>query len=79
MTKDYFTFESYIRNHNTENTNNFLNYFGEDTLTKLPNKVCSSKYIYDILSNDLTNYFKQRLFRETFMEYFRWKLTQADL
>ena len=78
MTKNSFTFESYIQSKNTENTRNFLRYFGEEVLVKLPNKVCSSKMLFDILSNDLDTYFKQRLFRETFMEYFRWKMASSN-
>jgi hypothetical protein len=44
-------------------------------MNKLPNKVCSSKVIYDLLRDEyLTTYFKQTVFRSTFMEYFKWKV-----
>lgn len=75
MSRDTFTFYGYIRNNNTNNTHGFLEFLGEDAMNKLPNKVCSSKVIYDLLRDEyLTTYFKQRLFRETFMEYFKWKV-----
>lgn len=78
MSRDYFTFHSYVQNHNTHYTNRFVQVFGDNVLDKLPNKVCSSKALYEILRNDLTSYFKQTVFRETFMEYFKWKITSAS-
>jgi hypothetical protein len=75
MSRDYFTFHSYIRNNRTRCTDRFISFLGEATLNKLPNKVCSSKFLYDILRQDLDTYFKQSVFRETFMEYFKWKIT----
>lgn len=74
MSKNYLTFHSYLKNHNTALTNLFINCFGEVILDKLPDKVCSSKIIYDILRPDLDTYFKQELFRNSFMEYFKWKV-----
>lgn len=74
MSRSYLTFHSYVRNYNTPCTNRFIEYLGECALDKLPDKVCSSKVLYDILRQDLNSYFKQRLFRETFMEYFKWKV-----
>lgn len=74
MSKDYLTFYSYIRNNNTELASLFILELGEAVMDKLPNRVCSSKYIYDIIYDDLDTYSKQRLFRNTFMEYFKWKV-----
>lgn len=74
MSIGYHTFYSYVRNHNTYLTNLFLQSLGESVMNKLPDKVCSSKVIYDILRQDLDTYYKQRLFRNTFMEYFKWKV-----
>lgn len=74
MSRGYLTFHSYVRNHNTPYTNRFIDCLGEIVLDKLPDRVCSSKVIYDILRPELNSYFKQRLFRETFMEYFKWKV-----
>lgn len=74
MSRDYFTFHSYVCNNNTPSTTRFINYLGNSVLDKLPNRVCSSKVIYDILRQDLDTYFKQSVFRDTFMEYFKWKV-----
>lgn len=74
MSRDYLTFYSYVRNHNTDLTKLFLGFLGEPVMDKLPDRVCSSKVIYDILRPDLDTYYKQRLFRNTFMEYFKWKV-----
>jgi hypothetical protein len=74
MSKNYLTFHSYIQNHNTALTRLFINCFGELVLDKLPDTVCSSKTIYDILRQDLDSYIKQELFRNSFMEYFKWKV-----
>lgn len=75
MSRDYFTFHSYINNNKTPCTDKFIDFLGESALNKLPNRVCSSKVIYDILRQDLDTYRKQSIFRETFMEYFKWKIT----
>jgi hypothetical protein len=74
MSRSYLTFHSYVRNYSTPQTTRFINYLGDSTLDKLPDRVCSSKVIYDILRSDLDTYFKQRVFREAFMEYFKWKV-----
>lgn len=74
MSRDYLTFYNYIRNYNTDLTNLFLQCLGEPIMDKLPDRVCSSKALYDILRQDLDTYYKQRLFRNTFMEYFKWKV-----
>jgi len=74
MTKQLETFYSYIQTHNTPSTDDFFTYIGSHVIEKLPDRVCSSKVIYDILRNDLDTYFKQTVFRETFIEYFKWKL-----
>ena len=75
MSRDYLTFHSYINNNKTQCTDNFIHFLGQGALNKLPNKVCSSKVLYDILRQELDTYIKQCIFRETFMEYFKWKLT----
>lgn len=68
-----FTFKHYVENYNSGYITLFKQYF---TLDILPNRVCSSKCIYNILRNELQfNSFKQKLFRETFSEYFKLKIT----
>jgi len=74
MTEDYLTFKSYVYNHETVLTHKFINLFGDSILVKLPKKICSSKILYDSIRSELDTYYKQSLFRETFMEYFRWKI-----
>ena len=69
----FFTFKHYIENYDSGYTTLFKQYF---TLDILPNRVCSSKCIYNILLDELRfNSFKQKLFRETFSEYFKLKIT----
>ena len=78
MTKQLETFYSYIQTYDTVHIEKFLTYLGNDIVEKLPDRVCSSKIIYDILRNDLDTYFKQMIFRETFMEYFKWKILHEN-
>jgi hypothetical protein len=64
-------FKDYIENYNSEYITLFKQYI---PLNLLPDRVCSSKYIYNILRNELEfNSFKQKIFRETFSEYFKVK------
>ena len=78
MTKQLETLYSYIQTHNTNSINDFVTYIGYHVIEKLPDRICSSKVIYDILRNDLDTYFKQTIFRETFMEYFKWRLLRKN-
>lgn len=67
---------NYIHSRNTENTLLFKQTFNEQ-VHLLPTYTCSSKVIYHILKmhTDIhTNSIKQKVFRDTFSEYFRWKL-----
>jgi hypothetical protein len=73
MSKDYLTFYSYVHNNKTELTTSFQHFLSE-SIDKLPDRVCSSKVVYEILRPDLDTYFKQQLVRNTFMEYFKWKI-----
>ena len=62
------TFKNYIENYDSGYITLFKQYISIDLL---PNRVCSSKVIYNILRNELQfNSFQQKLFRETFSEYF---------
>lgn len=78
MTRNLNTLYSYIHTHNTEYVNSFIMHIGYDAINKLPNKVCSSKILYDILLDDLDTYFKKSIFRLTFLEYFKWKLLYSE-
>ena len=75
MTKKAFTFYDYIINYQTENTTLFINNFSE-ILEEIPNdKVYSSKYLHSIIKDNISNsFFKQRLFQNTFSEYFKYKV-----
>jgi len=58
----FFTFKHYIENYDSGYITLFKQYF---TLDILPNRVCSSKCIYNILLDELRfNSFKQKLFRK---------------
>jgi hypothetical protein len=69
-------FYNYIHANQTENTSVFKETF-PSCISELPNYTCSSKIIYEILKKHTdihTNWIKQKVFRDTFNEYFRWKL-----
>lgn len=71
MAVELFTFYQYIQNYNTEKTTNYRFVF-ENSLNILPDKVCSSKVLYDILKDHIQNNdYKRKLFNETFCEYLR--------
>lgn len=74
------TFLDYINEKDTDSTKVFKVLF-KDTLNLLPTRVCSSKQIWIILKNNTDidkNIFKTRIFRECFMEYFKWKITKDN-
>lgn len=67
-----FTFKYYIQNFESDYISLFKQYLPIDNL---PNYACSSKVIYNILVSDLQfNTFKQKIFRETFSEYFKLRI-----
>lgn len=69
------SFKNYIENYDSEYITLFKQYI---SLNLLPNRVCSSKCIYNILRHELEfNSFKQKIFRETFSEYFRFKMGRS--
>ena len=71
------TFKEYINLINTENT---LLYKKHLSIDDLPDKICSSKIIHKIIKNDLQNsYYASQIFRNTFMEYFKWKLIPDEM
>lgn len=74
------TFYEYLNNEPETNSSKlFKQYFD---LNKLPNKVCSSKTIYNILiphdSYDSYNTNKKEIFKQTFTEYFRYKISLCN-
>lgn len=67
-----FTFKNYIENYDSGYITLFKQYISFELL---PDRVCSSKCIYNILRDELQlNSFKQKIFRETFSEYFKFKI-----
>lgn len=68
------TFHYYLTHHNSDLINQFIQIFGEDTINKLPNTICSSKALYNLLQEDLDTNIKTSLFNRTFMEYFKLKI-----
>lgn len=72
-----FTFKYYIENHDSGYITLFKQYF---SLNTLPNRICSSKVIYNTLRDELQfNSFKQKLFREIFSEYFILKIKKHNI
>lgn len=72
-----FTFKNYIENYDSGYITLFKQYIPSDFL---PDRVCSSKIIYNILKPELEfNSFKQKIFRETFSEYFKLKISRSWL
>ena len=70
-----FTFKNYLENYDSGYITLFKQYI---SLNLLPDRVCSSKCIYNILRDELQfNSFKQKIFRETFSEYFRFKMGRS--
>lgn len=65
------SFVSYISMINTPNVENFKSLFYDDIFL-LPDKCLSSKKIRMILNID--NCLKEDSFKETYLEYFKWKL-----
>jgi hypothetical protein len=74
MSQDILSFYNYIIHNKTNSTERFKKFLG-NTIDKLPDRICSSKTIFNILKNDLDSYFKRNVFKDTFMEYFKFKLT----
>jgi hypothetical protein len=67
------SFYQYIKNNNTDNTYWFTKTFDIELLPKTT--ICSSKILRDIFKLELeNNYVKERVFRECFLEYFKYKL-----
>ena len=44
----------------------------------LPDKVCSSKFIYNLLFPIVCDTAKQEIFKQTFSEYFKYKISLHD-
>lgn len=67
------SFYQYIINNKSDKIHWFSQTFNIELLPH--SKICSSKTLRDILQDDLqNNYIKDRIFRECFMEYFKYKL-----
>lgn len=74
MTLPLLTFYNYIMNNDTFYTHLYKLYL-PDCIDILPEQVCSSRKIRQILGNRLDQYFKSMIFRDCFLEYFACKLT----
>lgn len=73
MSKDLLTFYNYINSVSTFKTSMYKRFL-PDCIDILPEKVCSSKIIYNIIQDKLNTNEKVNLFNECFMEYFTFKL-----
>jgi hypothetical protein len=68
------SFVSYISIYNTDNIKNFKNIFKSE-INHLPDICLSSKAIRNLLQVD--NNEKDLIFKQTFLEYFKWKLNEC--
>lgn len=67
------SFYKYITNYNSDKIFWFTQTFNIELLPK--DRICSSKVLRDILRSELeNNYIKDCIFRECFMEYFKYTL-----
>lgn len=67
------SFYQYITNYNSDKIFWFKQTFDIELLPK--DRICSSKVLRDILRPELeNNYIKDTIFRECFMEYFKYTL-----
>ena len=67
------TFYDYITTQDTTNIKLFICTFN-NTLHLLPNRVCSSKILWNILHTNTHTDTHIRIFHNCFMEYFLWKI-----
>lgn len=73
MTKEYDSFYNYIISNKNDKVDKFKEIF-KDRFDQLPDKVVSSK---SILKNfKINNKMEFKVFQNTFLEYFKYKLTK---
>lgn len=74
------TFYNYLQSNDTNNVRWYKLIFAS-SLEFLPQRVCSSKVIWDcLLENNVdlrNNYIKSTAFTNAFSEYFKWKLNKV--
>ncbi len=69
------TFKYYIKYANTEFSKQFNDIFKE-SLDNIPDRVFSSKYLYDILKDDIGySSVKRKTFLETYSEFYKWRMS----
>lgn len=68
------SFISYISVYNTDNIEHFKTLFSSE-MNQLPNRCVSSKRIRNLLNIDSNE--KDFIFKQTFLEYFKWKLNEC--
>lgn len=74
MSKDICTFCNYIMNNSSDNITQFKITF-RDRLDNIPNKMVSSKYLMNVLKP--LSIPDSKIFKETYLDYFRTKLNEA--
>lgn len=71
------SFYQYITNHNSDNIFWFTHTFDIELLPKY--RICSSKVLRESLGTELqNNYIKNSIFKECFMEYFKYTLLKYE-
>lgn len=76
MSIEIYTFYNYINSNVSNNITNFKNLFS-DKINKLPDKIVSSKYLIKHL--DIQTNVEFIIFQNTFLDYFKSKLSSARL
>lgn len=74
MSIEIYTFYNYINSNVSNNITNFKNLFS-DKINKLPDKIVSSKYLIKHL--DIQTNVEFIIFKNTFLDYFKSKLSSA--
>ena len=74
MSIEIYTFYNYINSNVSNNITNFKNLFC-DKINKLPDKIVSSKYLIKHL--DIQTNVEFIIFQNTFLDYFKSKLSSA--
>jgi hypothetical protein len=72
MSKDILSFYKYITSHSTNNIILFKHMFNSK-IDSLPDKIVSSKYLIEYL--EIQSKLEFEIFKNTFLDYFKYKVT----
>lgn len=75
MSKEILSFYKYIINHSNDTINLFKNIFNQK-IDSLPDTIVSSKYLIEYL--DIQSKLELEIFKNAFLDYFKYKLLYAN-